>query len=61
MRTQYEFILPNNYVCARFTLYGDHDPDVNRVLLAMLRESVALSKVTCGKLEVRVCVDQVEL
>lgn len=46
-RQRYEILTPcRRYILSSFTLYGDHDEDTFRVLNAMIREAIAIGRVS---------------
>jgi hypothetical protein len=50
MRYRYEVFTPDrNWILSSFTLHGDHDADIFRVLNAMVREGVAICRTRYGE------------
>ena len=62
MKTRYEFVGTSvPYVLGSVVLYGDRDDETDRLLMAMLREALAVSAVRGGRREVIVRAEQLDL
>lgn len=61
MRTQWRVRLPSGESVSTLTIYGDSDDATDRALLIVLREAIAISRVSGFNGEVLISCDQVAL